>query len=102
LCPHIDGVFILISYILTIISAIILGLFLKLPLLPDKPMRNSWKISIIFPTIIIAIGLYAILDYFKVYNTLYAGIIIGIFSAVFSRFFLERAFPKPDGGSHFE
>lgn len=83
------------SYLIALAAALILGLVLRLPLLPEKPMRQSWTISIIFPTFIIAIGLFAILNYFEVYNTIYAAIIIGIFSAVFSKYLLERAFPKP-------
>jgi len=81
-----------------IISAMVLGLLLRLPILPEKPMRNSWKISVVFPTIIIAIGLYAIVDYFRIYNNIYMAIIIGIIAAVFSRFILERLVPEPDLG----
>lgn len=88
----------LIDYILVIISAMVLGLLLRLPILPEKPMRNSWKISVVFPTIIIAMGLYAIVDYFRIYNNIYTAIIIGIFAAVFSRFILERLVPEPDLG----
>jgi len=88
----------LIGYVAVIVAAIIVGLLLKLPILPDKPMRNSWMISIIFPTVILAVGFFAIFNYFKVYNNIYTAIIIGIFSAVFSKFFLERVFPKPEIG----
>ena len=84
------------SYIVTIITAAVFGLLLKLPILPEKPMRNSWKISVIFPTIIIAIGVFAIFDYFKIYNGIYTAAIIGIFSAIFSRFILEKIVPIPD------
>ncbi|MBM4241517.1 MAG: hypothetical protein FJ150_07660 [Euryarchaeota archaeon] len=86
------------EYIIAIVSATVLGLILRLPILPDKPMRNSWMISIIFPTVILAVGFFAIFNYFKVYNNIYTAIIIGIFSAVFSKFFLERVFPKPEIG----
>lgn len=86
------------SYIITIITATVLGLLLKLPILPEKPMRNSWKISALFPTVIIAIGLYAIFDYFKIYNSIYTAVIIGVFAAVFCRFFLEKLVPEPDLG----
>lgn len=91
----------LMDYIFVILSAMVLGLLLKLPILPEKPMRNSWKISVAFPTIIIAIGLYAIFDYFKIYNNIYTAIIIGIFAAVFSRFILEKLVPKPELGETF-
>jgi len=86
------------EYIIAIVSATVLGLILRLPILPDKPMRNSWMISIIFPTVILAVGFFAIFNYFKVYNNIYTAIIVGIFSAVFSKFFLERVFPKPEIG----
>ena len=86
------------SYLIAMASAVILGIILRLPLLPDKPMRESWTISVIFPTIIIAIGLFAIINYFKIYNNIYTALLIGIFSAIFSKYLLERAFPKPDLG----
>jgi len=86
------------SYLIAMATALILAMILRLPLLPEKPMRQSWTISVIFPTIIIAIGLFAIINYFKVYNNFYTAIIIGIFSAIFSKYLLERAFPKPDQG----
>lgn len=88
----------MLSYLIAVASAVILAMILRLPLLPEKPMRESWTISVIFPTVIIAIGLFAIINYFKVYNNIYAAIIIGIFSAIFSKYFLEKAFPKPDLG----
>lgn len=83
------------NYIVLIITVIVLGLLLKLPLLPEKPMRNSWKISIVFPTIIIAIGFFAIFDYFKIYNNIFTAIILGIFVTFFSRFILEKLIPVP-------
>ena len=86
------------SYLTAVATALIVAMILRLPLLPEKPMRQSWTISVIFPTIIIAIGLFAIINYFKVYNNFYTAIIIGIFSAIFSKYLLERAFPKPDQG----
>jgi energy-converting hydrogenase A subunit A len=90
------------TYILAVISVLILGFILKLPILPEKPMRNSWTISIIFPTLIIAIGLSAIFSYFKLDGFIYVGLLIGVFSAIFSKFLLERLFPIPDLGDIFE
>jgi energy-converting hydrogenase A subunit A len=86
------------NYFIIIITVTVLGLLFKLPILPDKPMRFSWTISIVFPTIIIAISFYAIFDYFNIYNNIYTAIIIGIFATIFSRFILERLFPVPDLG----
>ena len=31
----------------------IVGLILRLPLLPEKPIRQSWTISVIFPTAVL-------------------------------------------------
>lgn len=84
-----------VSYMLVLISAFIAGLLLRIPIIPEKPMRNSWTISIIFPTLIIAAGLYAVISNYG-FGNMYSGVIIGIFSAIFSRFLLEKAFPRPD------
>ena len=81
------------SYFLAVISAIIVGFILRLPLLPERPMRDSWTISIIFPTIIIALGLSAMV--FKLgWNGMIVGIIIGILSALISKYLLEKILPR--------
>lgn len=84
-----------INYTLVLISAIVLGLILRLPILPEKPMRNSWTVSIIFPTLIIAAAIFAIISNYGLGNY-YSGVIIGILTALFSRFLLDKAFPRPD------
>ncbi len=84
-----------ISYMLVLISVIVLGLILRIPILPEKPMRNSWTISIIFPTLIIAVGFYAVISFYGLGNY-YSAVVIGIFTAVFSKYLLEKAFPIPE------
>jgi energy-converting hydrogenase A subunit A len=83
------------SYIIALAAALILGLALRLPLLPDKPMRQSWTISAVFPTAVLAIGFYAI-----VYELGYRGYIIalitGIITALFAKFILEKLVPIPE------
>jgi energy-converting hydrogenase A subunit A len=84
------------GYLLALGLAVIIGLILRLPLLPEKPMRQSWTISVIFPTAVLAIGFYAMLDKLG-YQGLIVGAIIGILTPLFSKFLLERMFPQPSG-----
>jgi energy-converting hydrogenase A subunit A len=82
------------SYILAVVSAIVVGLVLRLPILPEKPMRQSWTISIIFPTAVLALGFTAIL--FKIgYEGLLVAVVVGILTSIFAKYFLERLLPKP-------
>src|SRR5664280_2690083 len=82
------------SYILAVASAMIVGLVLRLPILPEKPMRYSWTVSIIFPTSVLAVGFTAVL--FKLgYNGLLVAVLVGIFTAIFAKYFLERVLPRP-------
>jgi energy-converting hydrogenase A subunit A len=72
----------------------IVGLVLRLPLLPERPMRFSWTVSIIFPTSVLAIGFTAIL--FKLgYEGMLVGVLVGVFTAIFAKYLLERLLPKP-------
>jgi energy-converting hydrogenase A subunit A len=82
------------SYILAVVSAMIVGLVLRIPLLPERPIRFSWTVSIIFPTSILAIGFTAIL-YKLGYEGILIGILVGIFTAIFAKYLLERLLPKP-------
>ncbi len=89
---HVDIVTVL-SYVLAVISAIIVGFILRLPLLPERPMRDSWTISIIFPTIIIALGLSAMV--FELgWNGIIVGIVVGVLSALISKYLLEKILPR--------
>lgn len=82
------------SYILAVASAMIVGLILRLPILPEKPMRYSWTVSIIFPTSVLAVGFTAVL--FKLgYNGLLVAVLVGVFTAIFAKYFLERVLPRP-------
>jgi len=88
------------SYVLAVLSAIIVGLALRIPLLPERPIRYSFTASIIFPTSVIALGLYAMvfkLYGFYGYEGIIIGIVTGIVSALFSKFLLGKVLPKPTG-----
>ncbi len=89
---HVDIVT-LISYALAAVSAIVVGLILRLPLLPEKPMRDSWTTSIIFPTVIIALGLSAMV--FELgWKGVVVGIAVGVVSALISKYLLEKILPR--------
>lgn len=91
---HAFETYTLLSYILAVIAAMVVGLVLRIPILPERPMRYSWTISIIFPTSVLALGFTAML--FKLgYTGIPVAITIGILTAVFAKYFLERLLPRP-------
>ena len=91
---HANVLITILSYILAVVSAIIVGLVLRLPLLPERPIRFSWTVSIIFPTAVLALGFTAII--FKLgYEGLLVAVIVGIITSIFAKYFLERILPKP-------
>ena len=98
-----NGFQLLMNYIVAIIVAIVLSLILKLPILPEKPIRFSWTKSALFPTPIFAVGILAIfysLKIFWIYNGLIIAIIVGIFPAIFVKYLFDYIFPNPqEGGS---
>ena len=74
-----NGFQLFMNYIVAIILAIVLALALKLPLLPERPIRFSWTKSALFPTPVFAIGILAIfysLNVFWIYNGLLIAIIV--------------------------
>ena len=84
--------------IIAIIVSIIMALILRLPLLPSKPYRYSFDVSALYPTPIIAIGIFSIflvLNYTFIYNGLVLAAIIGILSALFVKYLFDFVFPKP-------
>jgi len=82
------------SYVLAVISAVIVGLLLRIPILPERPMRQSWTISIIFPTAVLALGFNAMVFKLGV-DGLLVSVIIGVLTALFSKYILERVLPEP-------
>ena len=95
---------VLLAYIVAIVVSIIVALILRLPLLPSKPYRYSFDVSALYPTPIIAIGIFSIfliLNYTFIYNGIVLAAIIGILSALFVKYLFDFVFPKPldeDGG----
>ena len=89
---------VLLAYIVAIIVSIIVALILKVPLLPGKPYRYSFDVSALYPTPIIAIGIFSIflvLNYTFIYNGIVLAAIIGILSALFVKYLFDFVFPKP-------
>lgn len=85
-------------YIVTIIVSIVVAYALRIPLLPSKPYRYSFDVSAIYPTPIIAMGIFSIflvLNYTFMYNGLVLAIVIGILSALFVKYLFDFVFPKP-------
>ena len=72
--------------------------------MPSKPYRYSFDVSALYPTPIIAIGIFSIflvLNYTFIYNGIVLAAIIGIISALFVKYLFDFVFPKPldeDGG----
>ncbi len=89
---------VLLAYIITIIVSIIVALILKVPLLPSKPYRYSFDVSALYPTPIIAIGIFSIflvLNYTFMYNGIVLAVVIGLLSALFVKYLFYFIFPKP-------
>ena len=93
-----NGFQLLINYLVAIIVAIVVAVILRLPILPEKPIRFSWTESAIFPTPVFAMGILAIfysLNIFWIYDGLVLAVIVGLFSAIFVKYGFDYIFPKP-------
>ena len=95
-----NGFQLLLNYIVSIIVCIVVALALKLPLVPEKPVRNSWTNSAIYPTPIFAMGILAIFFSFNIY-WIYDGLALAVIIGIF-KYFFYYIFPNPpaenDGG----
>lgn len=92
----------IIDYLITIFTSIIVALVLRLPFLPEKPRRFSFNVSALYPTPIIAIGIlsfFFILNYSFAYDGKLLALIIGICSALFVKYLFFYIFPKPPSDS---
>ena len=101
-----NGFQLLINYIVAIVVAVLIAFALRLPLLPERPIRFSWTTSALFPTSIFAIGILAIfysLNVYWIYDGLLLSVIVGLASALFVKYGFDYIFPKPpqieDGGN---
>ncbi|WP_409200931.1 energy-converting hydrogenase A subunit A EhaA [Methanobrevibacter sp. DSM 116169] len=94
----INNVDILINYLLAIFISIVVAYLLKVPLLPDKPYRFSFKKSALFPTPIFALGFLSFcfaLDFYYILDTHVLGLLIGIFTGFFIKYIFDFLFPGP-------
>ncbi|MDR2873526.1 MAG: energy-converting hydrogenase A subunit A EhaA [Methanobrevibacter sp.] len=89
---------ILLNYLIAIILSIVVAVVLKLPLVPEKPIRFSWTKSALFPTPIITIGILGFvysLGFFWIYDGIILAVIICIISGLFVKYLFDYLFPKP-------
>ncbi len=89
------------SYLIALAASLIVSVVLRLPLLPDKPMRNSWTISAVFPTALLSLGFYAMVSELG-YQGYVVALITGIITALFAKFILEKVVPRPEGDESHE
>ncbi|MCR5027443.1 MAG: energy-converting hydrogenase A subunit A EhaA [Methanobrevibacter sp.] len=92
---------IILAYLVAIIVSILIALILRVPLLPGKPMRYSFDVSAVYPTPIIAIGIFSlflVLNYTFMYNGLVLAVIIGVCSGLFVKYLFNYIFPSPIEG----
>lgn len=86
------------SYALAVLAAVVVGLVLRIPLLPERPMRHSFTVSIVFPTSVLALGFTAIV--FKLgYEGLLVAVVIGVLTAIFAKYIIDWVLPAPQEGA---
>ena len=89
----------ILDYLVAIVISIIIALILRVPLMPSD--RYSFNVSAIFPTPIIAMGIFSfflVLNYTFTFNGLLLAAIIGICSGLFVKYLFNYIFPSPEGG----
>lgn len=89
----------ILDYLVAIVVSIIIALILRVPLMPSD--RYSFDVSAIFPTPIIAMGIFSfflVLNYTFTFNGLLLAAIIGICSGLFVKYLFNYIFPSPEGG----
>jgi energy-converting hydrogenase A subunit A len=95
---HVNEMYLLLSYLITVIVSIAIALGLGLPLLPKKPIRFSFDKSAIFPTPIFAMGFLAIcfsVNFYWIYDGMILAVFWGIVSGLFVRYGFDYVFPEP-------
>jgi len=81
-------------YIISVVVAIFVGFILRLPFKIDI---DSFEGNVFFPTIVISLGLMAILEYFGATGYIYP-ILTGVVGGVVSKY-INRLFPGVDYGN---
>lgn len=69
-------------YGISIVASLVIGMILKLPV---KVNTDSFEGNVLFPTVFVALGLTAIIDYLFSLNAI-ACLGVGIISALFSKY----------------
>lgn len=85
---------IILDYFLVIIISIATAFILRLPLIPSRPIRYSFDVSILYPTPLIAVGVFTIF-FILGFSGILISIIIGICTALFVKYLFYYLFPKP-------
>ena len=95
---HVNETQLIVNFLIAVVVSILVALILKLPLLPEKPIRFSFNKSAIFPTPIFAMGFLAIcfsLNFFWIYDGMVLAVLCAIASGLFIKFGFDYLFPEP-------